>query len=263
MNSLHVLRWKSQLELVRREQARRSFLPFIQYVFPEYLVNWHHQLIAELLEKWRTHEIRRLMIFAPPRHGKSEMVSRKLPAYILGRNPNAQVLLCSYASSLATSLAMKAQETMDSDPYKILFPGTRLWTRGCEVAKGSVKRTADYAELIGARGYLRAAGVGRGITGTGFTHGIIDDPIKDDEEAYSPTIRDSTDAWYRGTFYTRQAPQASILIMLTRWHRDDLAGRRLRAMQEDPTADKWVVLNLEAIKGDGNMLCDYRPTQAG
>lgn len=230
------------------ERARRRILPFTLFTKPSYDVNWHHQVVADALDRFIAGEIRRLMIFMPPRHGKSELVSRRLPAYILGRNPNAQIIACSYSASLAQAMNRDVQRIIDSPAYASLFPNTRL--NGSNVrttARDSYLRNSDIFEVVGHSGFYRAAGVGGPITGTGFSHGIIDDPIKNREEADSPTYRKKVFEWYTDVFYNRQEKDAGILLTVTRWHEDDLPGRLLRLAEADPEVDQWVVISLPAI----------------
>jgi predicted phage terminase large subunit-like protein len=198
-----------------------------------------------------------LMIFEPPRHGKTELASRRLPALALGQDPDAEVMVCSYSADLASRINRDAQRIIDSPSYRELFPGTRL--AGGKARQGQKsQRTDDLFEIVGRRGSLRTAGVGGGITGMGFSLGIIDDPLKNSEEASSPTIREKVWEWYTSTFYTRRAPGARILLTTTRWHQDDLAGRLLRLAAEDPQADQWHVLSFPAIADDGCGAYDWR-----
>jgi predicted phage terminase large subunit-like protein len=237
--------------LLRRREARRSLIGFSTYTMPGYQVNWHHRLLCSYLDRFVTGEIKRLMVFMPPRHGKSELVSRRLPAYYLGLNPNAEVIAASYNSDLATAMNRDVQRIMDSQRYRNLFPQSRLWGVGARsYAQGTWQRRDDLFEIVGYRGKYRAAGVRGGITGTGMNLGVIDDPIKGAEEAYSTTIRQKVWDWYTQDFHTRLEKDASILLTMTRWHRDDLAGRLLLQAQSESDAEQWTVLRLPAIRGD-------------
>ncbi len=235
-------------ELMRRRAARESLADFTTYTKPNYYVNWHHRVMFEYLDRMVRGEIRRLMVFMPPRHGKSEAVSRRLPAYILGRNPEAQIIACSYSADLAGRMNRDVQRIMDSNEYRRVFPNTELSGKNIRtVAHGSYLRNSDVFEIVNHNGIYRSAGVGGGITGMGFDIGIIDDPIKDRQEADSEVYRETTWEWYTSTFYTRQAKDASILLTLTRWHEDDLAGRLLQQMRDDPRADQWEVIKFPAV----------------
>jgi predicted phage terminase large subunit-like protein len=193
-------------------------------------------------------DITRLMIFMPPQHGKSEGVSRRLPAYALGRNPDARVITCSYANTLAKAMNRDVQRIIDSPDYRELFPGTRLSGRSSASSVGQhYTRTSNLFEVVGRRGSYRSAGVGGGITGHGFDIGVVDDAIKGREQADSPTIRNKVWDWYTNEFFPRRAADARILVTATRWHRDDLPGRLLKQAKE-PGAEQWTVLELPALR---------------
>ena len=231
----------------RLELARRTLIDFTCHTFPNYQAGWHHELLAEYLDQYISGNIKRLIVTMPPRHGKSELVSRRLPAFILGKNPDATIIATSYTADLATRMNRDVQRIMDDPSYKQLFPETRLSGANVRsIAQGTYLRNSDIFEVVGRRGYYKSAGVGGAITGMGCNYGIIDDPIKNRAEAESLTFRKMVYDWYISTFYTRLESNASILITMTRWHEDDLVGRLLDASKNDPGADQWVVLNLPA-----------------
>ena len=212
-------------------------------------MNWHHALLCEYLDRFVTKEIKRLMVFLPPRHGKSELVSRKLPAFIFGLNPDASIIATSYSADLAQRMNRDAQRIIDTEQYAKVFPDTTLSRRSNRsiTLKGNYLRNSDIFEIVGRRGVYRCAGVGGGVTGMGGDYIIIDDPIKNREEANSLTYRDKLWDWYTSTLYTRREKDAAILITLTRWHEDDLAGRLWELAQKEPGADQWEMLSLPAI----------------
>ncbi|WP_415783236.1 phage terminase large subunit [Alkalicoccus chagannorensis] len=223
-------------------------MPFTRYTFPDYAPSWHHHLLASYLDEFVFGDIDRLMVFMPPRYGKSELVSRRLPSFIFGNDPEAQIISASYGSDLASRMNRDVQRIVDSPTYHDLFPQTTLNDSNVRsVANGSYLRNSDIFEIVGHRGTYKSSGVGGAITGMGMTYGIIDDPIKNRQDAESPTIREGIWDWYISTFYTRLEKGGKILITLTRWHEDDLAGRLLEKQDKDPKADQWTVLNLPAI----------------
>jgi len=233
---------------IRLLLARRCLAEFALYTDNRYQLNWHHALLCEYLDRFVAKDIRRLMVFMPPRHGKSELVSRKLPAFIFGRNPDAQVIACSYTADLAQRMNRDVQRIIDSPAYGEVFPNTSLFGKNIRtVAGGTYLRNSDIFEVVGHRGSYRGAGVGGGIMGMGGDYIIIDDPVKSREEANSLTMREKLWEWFMGTLYTRREQDAAILITLTRWHEDDLAGRLLELAEKEPLADKWEVLMLPAI----------------
>lgn len=202
------------------------------------------------------------MVFMPPRHGKSELTSRRLPAYALGRDPDAEVIACSYSDDLAGKMNRDVQRIIDSPAYRNLFPETRLYGRNIRsTAQGTWLRNSDLFEVVSYRGAYRSAGVRGGITGMGAKLLIIDDPVKNREEADSPTVREALWEWYTSTFYSRRSADARILLTMTRWNEDDLAGRLLKLAGENPKADQWHVLRFPAICDDTSKADD--PRQAG
>lgn len=199
------------------------------------------------------------MVFMPPRHGKSELVSRRFPAYILGRLPDTSIIGCSYGADLASRMNRDIQRIIDTSEYERLFPQTRLYGKNIRtVSQGAYLRNSDIFEVVDRQGVYRSAGIGGGITGMGFQFGIIDDPIKDPKEAESEVFRESVWEWYTGAFWTRQAKDARILLTMTRWHEDDLAGRLLTLAKADPKADQWEVLKLPGICEDESLSHERR-----
>ncbi|HDR2785676.1 TPA: phage terminase large subunit [Enterobacter sichuanensis] len=238
------------------KEARESLMGFTLYTNPLYETGWFNELLsAELdhfLEEVEAGNMPRLMIFAPPRSGKSEKASRRFPAYVLGKHPGWNVISCSYSSDLANRMSRDTQRIVGSKKYADVFPDTALPSGRTGV--GGAIRTAELWEVVNANGELhggsyRAAGVNGGITGQGMNIGIIDDPAKDYKTASSPTYQEAVIDWYDTTFFTRADPKINgIIIILTRWHKDDLAGQLLRKAEEG--GEQWRVVSfpMEAEK---------------
>lgn len=241
-------------------RARGEIIPFTTWTKPDYKVARHHRIVGTWLDRLVCGSIKRLMLFMPPRHGKSELVSRRLPAYYLGRNPSHEVVISSYAADLANRMNRDVQRIIEDHRFRQVFPGVRLPVVGERSFRGrnKAKRTDSFFELVQHGGSLRSAGVGGGITGMGFHLGIIDDPLKNFEEAHSQVVRDKLDEWYSSTFWTRQAADARILVTMTRWHHDDIAGRLIDRMASDADADQWIVVRLPAVADDDLHLDDWR-----
>jgi predicted phage terminase large subunit-like protein len=249
---------KPDIERIRLNLARRHLLDFAEDTDARYQANWHHKLLCEYLDRFADNEIRRLMVFMPPRHGKSELVSRKLPAFIFGRNPDAAIIATSYSADLAQRMNRDVQRIMSGDEYRRVFPGSMLFSKNIRtVADNIYLRNADIFEIVGHSGSYRGAGVGGGITGMGGNYIIIDDPVKNREEANSAVYRDKLWDWYTSTLYTRQEKDAGILVTLTRWHEDDLAGRLLEAAKTEG-GDKWEIVIMPAIRESGDAAYDPR-----
>lgn len=234
-------------ERVRRVNAA-DMLAFTRATFPNYQPGWVHEVIcAELdhfLSQVAARQSPRLMIFVPPRHGKTELVSRRFPAYAFGKHPELSLIATSYASDLASRINRDVQRVIDSAEYAALFPRTRLAGPSVK-AEGSWLRNSTDFEIVGQRGMYRSTGVGGGITGMGADILLIDDPVKDMEQAHSPTYRQNVWDWYTGVAYTRLMPGGGVVIILTRWHEDDLAGRLIEAMQDG--GDQWRIVSFPAV----------------
>lgn len=226
-------------ELARRELAKEHLLPFVLRFNESYLPGWVHKDICEKLE-WFSAAVAakqspRLMISMPPRSGKSELASRMFPAWHLGRYPDHEFIACSYGSDLANGFSRKVRDVVKDSAYQAVFPGTQISKDNQSVESWSTTANGNYA----------AAGVGGPITGKGAMILCIDDPIKNQEDAESATKREAVWGWYTSTAYTRLAPGGGVLVMMTRWHDDDLSGRLLRKMAEGD-GDEWVVVEYPA-----------------
>lgn len=198
----------------------------------------HLLLLDNLLVKVSLGEIKNLMIFMPPRHGKSELTSKYFPAWYLGKFPDKRVILTSYEADFAAGWGYKVRNILQE--Y-----GPNLF--GVQVSAQSAAR--DRWELQGHQGGMMTAGVGGAITGKGADLLIIDDPVKNAEEAQSKTYRQKTYDWYRSTAYTRLEPGGAVIIIQTRWHEADLSGMLLN---EEP--EKWTVISLPALAEENDLL---------
>jgi len=241
MTSLQPSQQEAARELLARRKARAGLLAFAEYTNPAYIPAPHHALIAAKLEAVERGEIKRLMITMPPRHGKSELASRRFPAWYIGRNPGKQIIAASYNSDLASDFGREVRNIVSSPEYSKLF--------GTALAADSQAANRWHTD---AGGMYVAAGVGTAITGRGADILLIDDPFKDREEADSEIRRGRVWDWYTSTAYTRLMPGGAVVIINTRWHDDDLSGRLLADMQGG--GDQWDVLSLPAIRPDGSAL---------
>jgi predicted phage terminase large subunit-like protein len=236
------------IEALQAEKARRGLLSFTEYTKSDYETNWHHRVTAEYLDLFAKGEIKRLMLFQPPRFGKTELASRRLPGRLLGMNPDNKLIACSYSASLASRINRDVQRVIDDPAYKNVYPGIGLSGKNVRSdRRGSYLRNSEIFEIVGHSGQYISAGVGGAITGSGCNIGLIDDPIKNKEEAKSKVYRDKIWEWYTSTFYTRLEKDGQILIIQTRWHEDDLSGRILQKIKEGDIKDDWVVVSLPAI----------------
>lgn len=191
--------------------------------------------IAELLTHAAVEGNARIIIELPPRHGKSELVSHWMPTWYLGWFPEKNVMLTSYEATFAA----KWGRTVRDELLKGHFPLMNL-------ARDSKARAQWHTNQGGG---MVTAGIGGAITGRGFDLGLIDDPVKNWEEASSEVFRQKAIDWFNSVFYTRAEPNASIILLMTRWHERDLAG-----YLEHEHPDKWTVIRLPAIAEEGDWL---------
>jgi len=213
--------------------AQNELIPFCGFV-KKYDASWLHREIARQLERVESGEVKRLMLFVPPRHGKSELGSIMFPAHYLGRHPEKEIITASYSADLAQDFGYKTRNLVNTQEYQELFK-TKLRDDSKSKAKWLTNEGGGYT----------AVGVGGAITGRGADLLIIDDPIKNREEAESLTIREKVWSWYTSTAYTRLEKGGAVILILTRWHKDDLAGRLLEAQENG--GDKWEVVKFPAI----------------
>ncbi len=226
---------KAMKELARRELARRKLINFIKFRFPSYDTNWHHRIIADALQRVESGKLKRLMISLPPRNGKSELVSVNFPAWCMGRNKDRSIIAASYGAELATDFGRKVRNIMDSPEFKTLFD-----------AKLAPDAKAKGSWATNGRGEYNAVGVGGAITGKGGSIVIVDDPIKNREEADSEVNSEKVWDWYRSTLRTRLTPDGAIIIVMTRWKDSDLIGRILEENKLQ-SGEEWEVITLPAV----------------
>lgn len=230
------------LELFARRQARDKLLDFVKYCMPGYQAAKHHHYMAQRLEKIASGQIKRLILLMPPRSGKSEVASRHLPAWYIGRNPRKQVICATYNAEFAHEFGRDVRRIVQSTEYNHLFPDVELAADSKAANRWQTRQGGSYL----------AAGVGTGITGRGADLVVIDDPVKGKDDADSKLFRDRLWSWYRAVLYTRLMPNASIVLVQTKWHDDDLAGRLL--MEADDGGEPWEVISLPAVAREGDAL---------
>ena len=221
------------LRAEKRERAQTNLLEFTRYTFPAYQAEPFHKCIAAHLDAVVEGRIKKLMIFAPPQEGKSELVSVRLPSYWLMQHPDSPVLITSYASTRAEELSRDVRSTIISPGYS-------------EISTTRLSRDSKAIDLWRlappSRGFLQAAGVQGPVTGLGFGLGIIDDPVKDWMDAYSETVRSSKWFWYNSVFQGRIWEGGAMVFINTPWHPDDLLMQVLRAEPE-----RFTVLRIPAL----------------
>lgn len=201
------------------------------------------------------------MILEPPGHGKSELTSRRLPAFIHGLYPDDWIMAASYSASLADDMTADVQGIMDDGRYQELFPDTRIIAPGRRDPVYDRNKQEHF--IVGREGKYRGQGVGGSFTGKRGRWILIDDPIKGRQDADSPAFRDYLYKFYSNDLRSRGRAAfdggSSILITQTCWHQDDLAQRLLKLAKDEPNADKWTVVKLPAIRDEMSNPEDPRP----
>jgi predicted phage terminase large subunit-like protein len=231
--------------------AFSRLIAYAAYQWPGYRDAPHHRLIARKLEAVERGEITRLMITMPPRHGKSMLASEYFPAWYLGRNPDHYVVSAAYAQELADDFGRKVKNQIDDPAFEAVFPGVGLSDDSRSSKRFHIEGLDGGIEhSLRQKGAFYAVGVGGPLTGRGAHLLLIDDPVKNREEADSELIRKKTKDWYTSTAYTRLMPGGRVVIIQTRWHEDDLSGWLLAEHQHEG----WEVLDLPAFDPKGNAL---------
>jgi predicted phage terminase large subunit-like protein len=210
--------------------AQESLLAFTLLTHPNYQINWHHRRFAHGLERVAKGLCKRLAVFVPPRHGKTELCSLRFPAWCLGNSPNQNIIAGTYNSDFATENSRKVRDIVGMPVYKTIFNASLS-----KSAKAAGKWFTDKG------GYYYSTGIGGGLTGRGANILIIDDPHKDRAAAESEIKRKKVWEWFTSTAYTRLEKNGAIILVMTRWHEDDLAGKLLSQSSE------WEVISLSAL----------------
>jgi predicted phage terminase large subunit-like protein len=232
--------------LFEKQQARDTFMGFVNKVWPEFIGGRHHKIMAKAFEKAIKGETKRLIINMPPRHTKSEFASYLLPAWFLGKFPNKKVIQCSNTAELAVGFGRKVRNLVDSEVYKDLFPNLELRADSKAAGRWNTSKNGDYF----------AIGVGGTVTGKGADLLIIDDPHSEQEAALAatnPDVFDKVTEWYTSGPRQRLQPGGVIIVVMTRWAMRDLTGQVLKAAAARG-GDQWDVIEFPAIMPSGKPL---------
>lgn len=216
-----------------RRKARRNITPFIEYLELGFVPARHHQHLIDKLEAVERGEIKRLMVFMPPGSAKSTYGSVIYPEWYLGRNPAQSIIHGSHTTELAERWGRRIRNQITDPAYQKVFPGVELAQDSQAAGRWGLANGGEYY----------AAGCGSAIVGFRADLGIIDDPIAGREQADSEREREKIKEWYRSDFYTRLKPNGAIVLIMQRWHEDDLAGWLLS--EQTKGGDKWEVVKLK------------------
>jgi predicted phage terminase large subunit-like protein len=228
-----------------RIAATDSLITFAELLLPEYKASAVHRLLASKLEQCEAKKIRRLCISIAPRFGKSLLASAVFPAWCLTRNPRLEFIQASYSSELAEGFSQTAKNLLTCETYRSIFP---------EIVDSQSNRSRDWRTLSG--GHVFAAGVGAGGLGRGADILLVDDPIRNREDANSETLSAMLWQWFNSVALTRLSPDGVVIVISTRWGDNDLIGKltspeRVRELQDAGATDGlFEVLNLPALCDD-------------
>lgn len=235
---------------LNRLMARESLISYIRLVAPWFRIEEIHCVIAAHLEALARGDVDRLMVFMPPRTGKSSMTSVFLPSWYIGKHSNEQILQVGHKIDLPKGFSQEVKGIISLPQYKMIFPNVRMAKDSHAAGRWKVEDFSEYfnhdkKKGVRQQGKYNAAGVGTGIAGIGFNLGIVDDPM-DEQDKDSKTAKDKIWNWWGPGFYTRRQPEKNaIIVTATRWATDDLPGRLLDLQKQG--GDEWTVLNIPAI----------------
>ena len=232
-------------EAKRVEDSRGSFLDFVKLVWPSFIEGPHHRIMAEKFQKVADGELKRIIINIAPRHGKSELTSWLLPAWMLGRDPSKKIIAATHTADFSVRFGRKVRNLIDTEAFKTVFPSVSLRADSKAAGRWDVSGGGEYF----------AVGVGGAMTGRGADLLIIDDPHSE-TAGISPSLDyfDSVYEWYASGPRQRLQPGGAIIIVMTRWHELDLTGQILQSSEERKGSDKWEVIELPALYEDGEPL---------
>lgn len=220
------------------ELGKRNLLDFTILTMPRFHAGWFHKKYYSKLDDFAKGKIKKLMVFVPPQHGKSEGSTRRLPAFLIGKDPNKKIAITCYSASKARKFNREIQRVIAEPSYQHIFPNIKL-SNGAD----GYTKTFDEFEIPNFEGSIKTVGVGGPLTGDPVDILIMDDIYKDWMEAQSATIRQSKQDWYDSVADTRLHNESQQLLVFTRWHEYDLAGYLL-----DKEGEQWEVILYQALK---------------
>lgn len=250
---VHVRR-RAAKRLLLIEEARETLPRFLHAMMPdeedpedpdksEYQLVPHGKMLCDIIERTEKGVLKRTAVAIPPQHGKTIHLSTFGPAWILGRNPKARVIVATYNETRADELGEAFRKAVTSDLFRTIFPEFEL-DKGSR-SKSAMKTTRG--------GHIFFVGTGGTVTGRTADYFIVDDPIKDDEDIINPIARDKMWKWFYAVAYSRGSKRTRIIVLHTRWNVDDLIGRlcdpkhpeRRKTLQHD--IGRWTYINLSGV----------------
>ena len=235
-------KWK-EAKLV--DDAKSNFLSFVKHVWPPFIEGPHHTIMAEKFQQVAEGKLKRIIINIAPRHGKSELTSWLLPAWLLGQNPSRKVIAATHTTEFSQRFGRKVRNLIDAQSYKDVFPSVSLRADSKAAGRWDTNGGGEYF----------ACGVGAAMTGRGADLLIIDDPHSETAGIH-PTREyyDSIYDWYSSGPRQRLQPGGAIIVVMTRWSEMDLTSRLVQSSRDRRGSDEWEVIELPAMYDSGQPL---------
>lgn len=248
---------KAVNRLIKAKEAHDRLLPYLQFTMPDpefaddalkttYQVTPQARLLCEIMEKVERGEMKRVAVSIGPQMGKSEIISRAAPAWIVGRNPRRHMILGTYNQDFADEFGFDVRNRVTSAAHLQVFPNFNLMDGG----------KAKDLLLTKEGGKLAFVGVGGSGTGKRADLFVVDDPIRGPDDANSQVFRDKLFNWFNGVVFSRTRNSTAIVIVHTRWHQDDLIGRLCDPSHPERNGlykgleKRWTYINLPAVVDD-------------
>ena len=235
-------------QLIGRKRAQKRLIPFAQSIDSTYEPYPVHHYIAERLEDVESGRIRRLAIFVPPAIGKSRLSSEIFPAWVFGRNPNFEIIAASYDDDLSRGFGRNVRNIIKSPDYELVFPGVNVAADAHAMDAWGTNQEGEY----------KAQGVGGGLIGFHANIAIIDDPFKDYASASSLHQRNKVWDWYSGVLLNRlrsyRDGPGSVILIMQRWHDDDLGGRLEKISADADDAEEWEIVDIPSLAEEDDAL---------
>ena len=230
---------------VTKEIGSRSFLDFVQHVYPGYKVGPHHRRLAKIFEEIANGVKKRVIVNIAPRHGKSELISYLAPAWFLGKYPHKKVIMASHTADLAVNFGRRVRNLVGAEAYKDIFPQVELQADSKSASRWGTNFNGEYF----------AIGVGGALAGRGADLFIIDDPHSEQEAKQGrPDVFLPAWEWFQSGPIQRLMPGGAIIIVMTRWSKLDLTGQIINHMTQNEGADQWEIVEFPAILPSGTPL---------
>ena len=235
-------RWQETKNI---HNAKTNFLSFVRQVWPPFIEGPHHRIMAEKFQAVAEGKLKRIIINIAPRHGKSELTSWLLPAWLLGQNPSRKVIAATHTTEFSQRFGRKVRNLIDSESYKDVFPTVSLRADSKAAGRWDTNGGGEYF----------ACGVGAAMTGRGADLLIIDDPHSETAGINpTPEYYDGIYDWYSSGPRQRLQPKGAIIVVMTRWSEMDLTARLVQSARNKRGTDQWEVIELPAMYDNGKPL---------